>query len=50
MTTTGFDYKHLITMVLGLVLGVLGSQFGIDFSKSCPPAPAAAAVVAPIVK
>lgn len=34
------DYKHLIAVVVGVVLSVLASQFGLDFSKACPPAPA----------
>jgi hypothetical protein len=37
-----FDWKHLIAAAVGLVLGVLGAQFGIDFSKSCPAVPPAA--------
>lgn len=37
------DVKHIIAAVVGLVLGVAGAAFQIDFSKSCPPAPVAAA-------
>lgn len=37
-----FDWKHFVAAVVGLVLGILGGQFGIDFSKSCPAVPPAA--------
>jgi hypothetical protein len=36
------DYKHLISILVGILLGAVGSYFGIDFSNSCPPAPASA--------
>ena len=36
------DYKHVIAAVVGIALGIFGSLFSIDFSKSCPAAPASA--------
>lgn len=44
------DWKHLVAVLVGIVLSVLASQFGLDFSKSCPAVPVApAAVVSPVV-
>lgn len=45
-----FDVKHVIALVVGAVLAIAGTYFGVDFSKSCPLAPPAAAVApAPVV-
>lgn len=44
-----FDYKHFIAVVVGIALGLLGTQFGIDFTKSCPTTAPASSAVAPVV-
>lgn len=44
-----FDWRHLVAAVVGVVLGIVGSYLGIDFSKSCPSAPSAAVSV-PVAK
>lgn len=41
-----FDWKHLVAVGVGALLGLAGSLSGIDFSKSCPSAPAAVAPAA----
>lgn len=42
------DLKQIIATVVGVILGIVGSLAGIDFSKSCPPAPVA--VSTPVAK
>lgn len=39
-----FDIKHLIALVVGALLAIAGTFFGVDFSKSCPQAPNPVAV------
>lgn len=34
-----FDVKHLVALVVGALLAIGGTFFGVDFSKSCPSAP-----------